>query len=105
MMSNSPGEYLRELRDNKGLTTRQLSQAAACSHALVTLVKKGDRHPSLDRLWPWVQVLEGNFVRAVYLLCLDTGVPEEIAAELMVKHSNANIDREVTDDLSNRKRF
>lgn len=105
-MSNSLGKYLRVLRDNKGLTTRQLSQAAACSHALVTLVEKGDRHPSLDRLWSWVQVLEGDFVRAVYLLCLDTGVPEEIAAELMMaKHSNANIDREVADDLSNRERF
>lgn len=84
-MSNRLGEYLRSLRQAKGLTTRQLSQVAQCSHSFITLIETGERAPSLGRLWQLVQVLDGDLNEAIFYLCLDVGIPEDVARNVIPK--------------------
>ncbi len=81
-MANHLGQYLRSLRQTKGLTTRQLGDMAGCSHSFITLLEAGERFPSLDRLWRIVKALDGDYSQAVSFLSLDSGVPEEIAREM-----------------------
>lgn len=78
------GNYLRGLRKAKGYTTRQLAKVGDCSQSLIVAVENGRRFPGLPRLWALTQVLEGDFSRALFFLCVDVGIPEE-AVERLVK--------------------
>lgn len=77
-MANRLGEYLQNLRHTKGLTTRKLGNLANYNHSFISRLESGERFPSLDRLWRLIEVLEGDFGQALFLLCLDSGVPERI---------------------------
>jgi transcriptional regulator with XRE-family HTH domain len=89
-MSKHLGEYLRDLRHTKGLTTRQLAGSAGCSHAFVTLLESGQRFPSLDRLWRIVGALDGDLGTAFFLLCLDAGIPGEAARGVVLQDRREN---------------
>jgi transcriptional regulator with XRE-family HTH domain len=78
-MADRLGEYLQNLRHAKGLTTRKLGSLAHCNHSFISRLESGERLPSLDRLWQLIEVLEGDFGQALFLLCLDSGVPEGTA--------------------------
>lgn len=80
-LANALGNYLRNLRKSKGLTTRQLADMAGCDHSFVARLETGDRSPKLDLLWQLIELLDGHYGYALYLLCLDSGVPEEVARE------------------------
>lgn len=82
-MSNQLGEYLRQLRQAKGLTTRQLAAISGFNQSTITLLENGQRSASLGRLWRVVKALDGDFRQALYFLCLDADVPEEIAQEII----------------------
>jgi transcriptional regulator with XRE-family HTH domain len=77
--SNHLGQYLRDLRQTKGLTTRQLGSITECNQSFITRLESGKRFTTLDRLWRIIDKLEGDFGHALYLLCLDAGVPAEVA--------------------------
>lgn len=80
-MTNHLGQYLRDLRQTKGLSLRQLSHITGCNHAFIGRLETGERFSSLDKLWQLVKALDGHFGHALYLLCLDAKVPEEVARE------------------------
>lgn len=80
-MSSYLGEYLRSLRNEKGLTTREVGEIAECSHTFVIRIERGERFPSIQRLWRMTSGLGGDFGRALFFLCLDSGVPEDVARE------------------------
>lgn len=83
------GEYLRTLRQARGLTSRQLGQLAGCSHSFITRLETGERLTNLGQLWQIVAKLEGDFGQVLFLLCLDSGVPEEIAHDsTLIKNPN-----------------
>lgn len=88
-MATQLAAYLRELRENKGYSTRQLAAVAKCSQGLITAIENGGRSPSLLRLWDITQALEGDFNRALYYLCVDIGIPAE-AVERLVKENGKN---------------
>ena len=71
------GEYVRDLRRRKSLSTRQLGARAGCSASFITRLEKGDRYPSLDLLYQIVQALEGDFDYALSLLVFNSGIPED----------------------------
>jgi len=71
------GNYVRELRENKGYSTRKLAKQAQCSQSLVTNVENGYRLPSMKSLWELVKTLDGDFGQALFYLCLDLEIPEE----------------------------
>lgn len=73
-METRLGQYLRELRQRKALTTRQLAALAGCSAPLISRFEKGERHPGLERLSQIVEILDGDFQQALSLLCLDSDV-------------------------------
>lgn len=76
-MSTQIGAYVRAVRSDASLTTRKLSASVDCSHAHITMIETGKRLPSLRLLWQIVDVAGGDFGHGLYLLCLDSGVPEE----------------------------
>lgn len=78
-MADRLGEYLQNLRHAKGLTTRKLGSLAHCNHSFISRLESSERLPSLDRLWRLIEVLEGDFGKAPFLLCLDSGVPKGTA--------------------------
>ena len=80
-MSNNLGEYLQTLRLGKGMKTRQLGLAVDCDHSFISRIESGQRFPSLDRLWQLIEALDGDFGRALYLLCVDQNIPEAIAQQ------------------------
>ena len=80
--SNKVGEYLRGLRQARGLTTRQVGIAADCTDATVSRIERGERRPSIFLLWKLIEVLDGNFLKAYSLLARDAGVPEEICSTI-----------------------
>lgn len=80
-MASRLGEYVRTLRHTGELTTRELAHAAECSQSFIVLIEKGERFPNLKRLWEMVDALDGEYAYALYLLCVDSGVPEEVARE------------------------
>jgi transcriptional regulator with XRE-family HTH domain len=80
-MSNYLGEYLQTLRATKKLSTRQLGVLATCDYSFISRIEAGQRFPSLDRLWQFIDLLEGDFGRALYLLCLDQNIPESVASQ------------------------
>jgi len=63
-MSNDLGQYLRLLREQQGLSTRQAAAALECSHSLIARFETGDRTPGIDRLWRLVELLAGDFGQA-----------------------------------------
>jgi transcriptional regulator with XRE-family HTH domain len=82
-MTTQLGDYLRSLREAKGYSTYQLAPRAGCSQSLVTAVENGERLPSLLRLWALTQVLDGDFSRALFFLCVDMGIPPEAVDKLI----------------------
>lgn len=78
-MSSRLGEYIQTLRYGKGLTIRGLGSTIGWNNSSITKLEQGQRVPSLDRLWRIVKELDGDFGQAIFLLCLDSGVPEEDA--------------------------
>jgi transcriptional regulator with XRE-family HTH domain len=83
-MSNDLGQYLRLLREQQGLSTRQAAAALECSHSLIARFETGDRTPGLDRLWRLVELLAGDFGQALYLLCRDAGIPDDTTRQVIV---------------------
>jgi transcriptional regulator with XRE-family HTH domain len=57
-MSDNLGQYLRHLREQQGLSTRQAADILGCSHSLIARFETGDRTPQPARLW---QVAEAPF--------------------------------------------
>jgi transcriptional regulator with XRE-family HTH domain len=78
-MAKRLGQYLRDLRSAKGLTTRQVSSLVDCNYSFIARLELGERSPSLGLLWQVVKVLDGDFGQALFLLCLDSDVPEDVA--------------------------
>lgn len=76
-MAQQLGDYLRTLREIRGYTTRQLATRAGCSKSLIASVENGERFPSLARLWEITLALEGEFGQALFLLCIDAGIPAD----------------------------
>ena len=85
-MGRRLGEYLRDLRHAKGLTTRQLGSMADCNCSFVTRLETGERSPGLNLLWRIVKALGGDFGQGLYLLCLDSEVPEDVARDATAWH-------------------
>lgn len=44
-------EKLRELRENKGLSTAALGEAVGCSGAMITYIEQGKKEPSAKLLY------------------------------------------------------
>ncbi len=88
-MKRHLGEYLRGLRQRKNLSTRQLAAQAGCSASFITRLESGERGTSLHRLWELVNALDGDFLYALAALCVDEGVPEEVAASVAGKEWEA----------------
>ena len=80
-MANLLGRYLRDLRHGKGLSTRQLGSRAECNFSSISRLETGQRNPRLGLLWRIIEALDGDFGQALFLLCLDSGVPEEVARD------------------------
>lgn len=76
---NRLGEYLRNLRQAKGWSSRQLGRQVGCSHSFITRLETGERLTHLGQLWQIVEILEGDFGQVLFFLCVDSGVPEEVA--------------------------
>ena len=88
-MSDNLGQYLRHLREQQGLSTRQAAEILECSHSLIARFETGDRTPGLDRLWRLVELFAGDFGQALYLLCRDAGIPDDTARQVIVlSHSD-----------------
>lgn len=87
-MTSHLGDYVRELRHERRLTTRQLGTAAACSASFIARLEVGKRYPNLDTLWRIIEALEGDFGKALFLLCLDAGVPEDVAHRATTQEQN-----------------
>jgi transcriptional regulator with XRE-family HTH domain len=75
-LSQHTSTYLRDLREEKEYSTRQLAQLSGCSQSLIAAIENDRRLPGMKRLWQLVRVLDGDFGRALFYLCLDLGIPE-----------------------------
>ena len=82
-MSNRLGQYLRQLREEKGLSTQRVAQLSGCSRSYIIYLEQGRRKASLPLLHNLMQILDGDFTRALVYLCLDQGIPEEAISSLM----------------------
>ncbi len=89
-MSDNLGQYLRHLREQQGLSTRQAADILGCSHSLIARFETGDRTPQPARLWQVVDLLAGDFGQALYLLCRDAGVPDEAVRRATVHNIDNN---------------
>ena len=83
-MPNNLAQYLRLLREQQGLSTRQAATVLECSHSLIARFETGDRTPGIDRLWRLIELLAGDFGQALYLLCRDAGIPDDTARQVIV---------------------
>lgn len=75
------GKYLRDLRKEQGLTTAQVGEIAECDRSFISHIERGSKFPSLLRLWKITEGVEGDFAKALFFLCLDSGVPEDVARQ------------------------
>ncbi len=82
-MSLQLGNYLRELREEKKYSTRQLAEMADCSQSMVSAIENGDRLPHLLRLWSIIKPLGGDIRQGLYYLCLDLGIPDNEARQII----------------------
>jgi len=80
--SNRLGEYLRSLREAKGLTLRELSFKVGYTDSFLNRLETGRRRTNLRLVWELVNVLEGDFFQALAALCADEGLPEEIVEQI-----------------------
>ena len=71
------GEYLKELRKDRGLGISQVARKAGCTRSYLYLVERGKRDVSLRTLYCLVNAIGGDFNYALQLLALDAGVPPE----------------------------
>lgn len=76
-MGKRVGTYIQELRQQHGLSIRQLGSLVGLSHTHLSLLERGQRETSINTLYPLMQALNGDFINALRLLALDAGVPEE----------------------------
>ncbi len=76
-MGKQVGTYLETLRQQRGVSIRQLGGRVGLSPAHLSMVERGQREVSIHTLYPLVQALDGDFMRALSLLALDAGVPED----------------------------
>lgn len=76
-MGKRVGTYIQELRQEKGTTIRKLAGQVGLSYGHISMIERGEREVSLGTLFPIIQTLEGDFVRAMCLLAIDAGIPEE----------------------------
>jgi transcriptional regulator with XRE-family HTH domain len=76
-MGKRLGTYVQELRQQKGASIRRLGDQLGLSPSHLSLIERGQREVSISTLYPIVQALDGDFARALCLLALDAGVPEE----------------------------
>ena len=71
------GTYIRGLRQNKGLSTYEAGKIAGCSPTVFSLVERGKRGVSIPMLWRIISTLDGDMNKALKLMAVDAGVPEE----------------------------
>ncbi len=90
-MAKHLGQYLRDLRGAKGLTTRQVGGLVDCNYSFIARLELGERSPSLGLLWQVVKALDGDFGQALFLLCLDAGVPGDVAQDAIARHRGEDI--------------
>ena len=76
------GQYLKELRQERGLSADQTARQAGCTGVTVSRIEQGVRRPSINLLWRLVDALDGNFLHAYSLLARDEGVPEAICSTI-----------------------
>lgn len=81
-MGKRVGKYLQQLRQNQGVSIRQLGEQVCLSPAHLSMVEKGRREVSIMVLFPIVKALNGNFECALRLLVLDAGIPEDAVASV-----------------------
>ncbi len=75
--NNQLGTYLRMLRQARGLSTYKLAGKINRAPAYLTLIEHGARGIKLFDLWRIVSELDGDFQKALRLLCKDQGIPPE----------------------------
>lgn len=80
--SNLTGEYLRSLRERKGMPIRKVTAALDRTDAWLQRIETGQHGTDLKSLYDLVTFLEGDFFHALACLCRDEGVPEEAAARI-----------------------
>ncbi len=76
-MGKQLGLYVQGLRQQRGESIRQLGNEIGLSAAHLSLIERGQREVSIQVLYPLVQALDGDFRRALSLLAMDAGIPEE----------------------------
>jgi len=87
------GSYLKQLREQRGWSVRQLGAKVGYSGSYISQMETGARRVTVERLWALVKTLDGNMRHALHLLALDAGVPSEAlerhnlqSAEVAEKH-------------------
>lgn len=76
-MGTRLGAYLNHLRQQKDASVREVGGKIGISGPFLSLLERGKRDPSIRTLHAIVDVLDGDFKRALALLVLDAGVPVE----------------------------
>lgn len=74
---NTLGVYLRSLRRSRGLSMGKLAVKINRVPSYLALIELGRRRIGLFDLWRIVEELNGDFPKALRLLCRDAGVPPE----------------------------
>jgi transcriptional regulator with XRE-family HTH domain len=77
--SNLLGEYLRSLRESKGLPIRKVAAGFDRADSWIHSLETGKHSTDLKSLYSLISFLEGDFCRALCYLCIDEGVPEREA--------------------------
>lgn len=76
-MENRLGKYVKKLRRQRDLTVPQVAAAVGLDPEYLQAVERGEREPSLERLYALVEFLDGNFAIALQLVVADAGIPED----------------------------
>jgi transcriptional regulator with XRE-family HTH domain len=76
-MHKQVGPYLQNLRQQRGLSIRQLSRQVGFTPSYLSLVERGRRDLSIPALYSLINALNGDFVNALHRLALDAGVPAD----------------------------
>lgn len=76
-MGKRVGAYLHARRTEQGYSIRRLGKQLGISPAFISLIERGRRETSISVLYTLTHKLGGNFTEALFLLALDSGVPEE----------------------------
>ncbi len=82
-ISNTLGDYLRSLREQRGQTIRKLAIQVDRTDAYINRLELGKRGTDHISLYKLVIALDGDFLHALACLCRDEGIPEEEIARIM----------------------